>query len=348
MASKIAIRLHQREKRYQPGQKISGDVVVNTDRDWTCNALTVELGWRTDGYGREDSAICETVLLGKKSWKAGKEYRCAFAIKAPAGPETYTGELLNISWYLSAEADIPWAPDPRTETRIELNVDGALKCGAGSYQSGPLMDVWAADPTAAAQQIETAGMAMSGIALALLAMPALLFWVLFAVTENTVHLYLGGCFSLGVIAGIAWILFHRRAEANSMFNLRMAAPSVARGEAMLVTIEGRPEDLARVQTGQAVLVCCESVRKDTGTGNPAKEFTLFTRTIPFSTNHPQPLGADKSSICFDLDVSADAAYSFMSSHNSVDWQIEVILGMQGRRPWVQKRRLVVRPSPANS
>jgi hypothetical protein len=115
-----------------PGEALTGHVVVDVDADVRCRKLTVDFGWRTHGSGNRASGNPQRLVLFEGEWQGGELLRYPFRFDVPAGPDTYHGHHLNVDWYLTANADIPWAFDPKAE--VDLLMDAR---SSDRYDHGP-------------------------------------------------------------------------------------------------------------------------------------------------------------------------------------------------------------------
>lgn len=102
------------------GQPITGFVVVKSDKDSRCKGLTVTCYWSTHGRGNAAHGDVESATLFEGEWQEGKGYRYPFKLAAATWPPTYYGNMINVSHYVQAEAQIPWANNPKTLQEFSL------------------------------------------------------------------------------------------------------------------------------------------------------------------------------------------------------------------------------------
>lgn len=102
------------------GQPITGFVVVKSDKDSRCKGLTVTCYWSTHGRGNAARGDVESATLFEGEWQEGKEYRYPFKLATATWPPTYYGNMINVSHYVQAEAQIPWANNPKTLQEFSL------------------------------------------------------------------------------------------------------------------------------------------------------------------------------------------------------------------------------------
>ena len=117
---RVALSLNQQGTTVSPGGELTGEVVVHVDAPVTCNGLTVVPEWRTSGAGNAATGEGEKVVLFTGQWDAGA-HRYRFCVRAPLGPFTYDGKLVDVRWNVKTRADVPWAIDPKAEAPFTLS-----------------------------------------------------------------------------------------------------------------------------------------------------------------------------------------------------------------------------------
>jgi len=113
-ACNLTIELDEPSRARTGGEPISGVVLVATEKEVQCKALTVTSRWATHGSGNIAQGEVETKTLFLGSWQPGQPYRYPFALSTAIWPPTYYGQHLNVSHSVKANADIPWAIDAST------------------------------------------------------------------------------------------------------------------------------------------------------------------------------------------------------------------------------------------
>jgi hypothetical protein len=103
---------------FRAGEVIRGSVRLSAPQLVRTKGVTVELGWRVRGRGNPGSAVVQTVTL--PSGQILGEEALSFELKAPNGPVSHRGELLEVSWFVRAQVDIDWAIDPKAEVPVTL------------------------------------------------------------------------------------------------------------------------------------------------------------------------------------------------------------------------------------
>lgn len=111
----LYIRLDRADRVYNVGDTISGAVHVTVDKEVNCREIKIENFWKTRGKGNTDSATASQESVFPGILKPGM-YEYPFSFEVEEFPITYHGNYLNIDWHIKAQADIPWAFDPKYYT----------------------------------------------------------------------------------------------------------------------------------------------------------------------------------------------------------------------------------------
>ena len=107
----LEITLDKSEKTYASGQKITGELKAVIHEEWQCDALELFLGVNGFSESKEKAQNFKLKitddrvkkLLYQGQWNPGR-YTYPFEIDVPDGPFSYKGSLIELSWYLKAEA----------------------------------------------------------------------------------------------------------------------------------------------------------------------------------------------------------------------------------------------------
>jgi hypothetical protein len=121
----LDITLDEPNRTFEPGDRVTGRVIVDVDKSVRCDGLTVTHLWKTHGRGNTDRGEVGAETLFTGEWESGR-YEYEFDFEQPPGPQTYHGENLNVDWYVHVTADIPWALDPDSETDHLARYTGSL------------------------------------------------------------------------------------------------------------------------------------------------------------------------------------------------------------------------------
>jgi hypothetical protein len=99
------------------GEPLSGKVRIAADEPATCRAVTVSLGWHTEGRGDRDEQTVWETRLHEGEIPAG-EMEFPFRAELPRGPMSYAGHYVNVLWEVAARIDLAWKRDPAAQQRI--------------------------------------------------------------------------------------------------------------------------------------------------------------------------------------------------------------------------------------
>lgn len=116
----LDVLLDRPQASYQPGEPIAGKVRVRVDADCRCNGLRLEMAWGTHGSGTVEGQSLGVRSIWQGEWRAGQVREYPFELTAPNIPYTYRGHHVNVDWTIEAQADIPWAIDPRAQANFVL------------------------------------------------------------------------------------------------------------------------------------------------------------------------------------------------------------------------------------
>ena len=114
----LKLTIFDREDHYQFGDTVNGEVEVDVNKDCNCNGIDLVLLYRAHGRGNRFEKKTTSLRLFQGRLVAGARKRFSFEAKLDSGPVTYHGKYLNVDWYVRAQADIPWAIDPKGEGDI--------------------------------------------------------------------------------------------------------------------------------------------------------------------------------------------------------------------------------------
>jgi len=93
------LRLDEARSVFAPGEEVAGSV------SWQLPAaperVALRLFWRTDGRGTEDLEVA----LEEVFEAPGERDRRSFLFRLPAGPYSFSGKLISLSWGLELVAE---------------------------------------------------------------------------------------------------------------------------------------------------------------------------------------------------------------------------------------------------
>lgn len=124
VACKIVINIDDPRPR-TGGEPITGTIVVRPEKQTTCKGLIAKCTWSTHGRGNVDSGEVDSQTVYEGTWQAGQEYSYPFKLNTAAWPPTYYGSFLNVSHYVSAQAKLSWATDPKAQVEFPVIASAA-------------------------------------------------------------------------------------------------------------------------------------------------------------------------------------------------------------------------------
>jgi hypothetical protein len=84
---------------FLPGETVEG--VASWHLDAPPQSIELRLFWYTEGKGDQDVQIVETVSFDQP----GTDDRRAFRVRLPAGPYSFSGKLISLSWAFEVVAE---------------------------------------------------------------------------------------------------------------------------------------------------------------------------------------------------------------------------------------------------
>ncbi|MBM4425098.1 MAG: hypothetical protein FJ030_17250 [Chloroflexi bacterium] len=97
--------------RFDPGGTLQGAVQVTPRDNINCKAVTVRLGWHTEGRGDRASGNAVEIPIAQGNLSANTPIYHQFSVILPREPWSYAGHYINIIWEVKVTIDIPLAPD---------------------------------------------------------------------------------------------------------------------------------------------------------------------------------------------------------------------------------------------
>lgn len=95
----ISITLDRQQKRFEPGQPLSGEYQIDAVAPTELDAVELSVLWYTEGKGDEDLAVHHFERLTNEGRQAGSlhEFR-RFQTVLPQSPLSYEGVIVKICW----------------------------------------------------------------------------------------------------------------------------------------------------------------------------------------------------------------------------------------------------------
>jgi hypothetical protein len=312
------------DRRYRGGERITGRVVARVDADCRCNALTISRFWSTGGKGNRRTGGHATKNLFSGEWRRGQTYEYPFDFLAPLEPLTYHGRILSVDWRLVANADLPWASDPKASQIVTLR-PGSLP---GMGRARPV------DLLARSFELDRR---TTGCLAGFLAFIA--FLLLFA-------LPVGPLFS----AALFYIVFRLSRRHLAEWKLGQVSVQIPGGEAwpggkVPFQIGFTPRMNANVRSISAVLRAIEQVTRGSGKNRRTFKETLYQqRTVVVGQRTVGPRSGLVADGSFDLPNLP--AYSFRTRDNEVRWSITVKIDIPKWPDWEKTQVFRLGPAPS--
>ncbi|EDM77023.1 hypothetical protein PPSIR1_16020 [Plesiocystis pacifica SIR-1] len=323
----IHIEFDRTVRRFAPGEPITGAVVVSVDAETQCKALPLTLGWSTHGKGNRNGKQVARYNLFSGTWSPGT-YRYPFNLPCPVSPLTYHGKLLNVDWYLTTSADVPWALDPKARQDLwVLPAQGSpfdLVQGESEH----------VENSAAGKVIGVIVMCMLGL-IGLIPLGAAL------ATFSPLMIV----FSLlwwGVLGVIAWSVIKPRVAKSvfSSFDAQVQRTSAAH---LAVSVHYRTQK--RVNMITAKLEVEEVVVHGAGTNRTTHRELRYSDPRPVMVN---ATGQQHHQFAFQLPDPALVGFSFGASDNDLVWKVVLDCDIEQWPDLEETIPLQVRPRPVAS
>jgi hypothetical protein len=342
----IWIELNRSDRRYKPGETVEAIVHVKVDEDCDCKGLGLRRFWRTHGKGNRDRGPIEEVTLFEGEWSAGEYHRYSHTFPAPDGPFSYHGQYVNVDWYLSARADLPWALDPRAEE--EFLVEPGPTTGSATL----------GDPKSDLLLLDTAR--LSGLSLALVLLfggPFLTIGAVFLTLgvfrlvngpghEAVPFMFMGGMFSLfgGLLLTFAFTQYLAGRKVGSI-EAQLRPRVVHPGESVEVSLRLMPPGRLELNAITAALVGEEVAVSGSGTSRQTFRHPIHEEEQALAV----PVGVTGSHAGSYLDLQTrftlpdPAPPTFCAGDNRVHWKIQFRVDIPRWPDWVEEQALVVVP-----
>lgn len=320
----LRISLDQPDASYQIGDTVHCTVHVSVSDSVECKGLTLNRFWRTHGRGNRVSGNSEKIVLFKGRWAPGEyQYKHSFEIRN--GPLTYHGKIVNVDWYLKAQADIPWAFDPKAETEFLVK--------RRPHAEGP--DIFED------HEIETQDTSHSARANSkwLAAIPLLLLGIggsmLYSgYNESDIQsLFIGGMMSaFGLF--VAFKFFRNTLAERKVSNVRVSVqPKQLRPDSHCkINLGFTARDNLNLNQISATLLGTEIAVSGSGTKRTTHRHEFYNR--PHTLHRGSTITVGRRVSCqLDLAIPADAAASFSERDNRVEWKVELTIDIASWPDW---------------
>jgi len=320
----LSIELDQPERRYRPGDIITGLVRVEVDRETKCEGLTLSYQWRTHGRGNRAEGFELPDELFRGQWRPGT-YTYPFRIVCPHEPVTYHGEALNLDWYLDARTDVPWAIDAKTSVDffVDYGAEAAYELVVGFDEDSKLALSSTLAPTPALLLLLVPGLGAG-------------FYMLYlGLTDHYIAL-LAGLAWLGIVGFFAFTLVKKRVAKSAFTRFDWRVSGGVDGPLVVELDYGVRQ---RVNAVEAKLIAEEVVVSGSGTNES------IHCEIVSSSSARQVVGASAGTLRFELDVPhpSTVGYSFEVEDNQLRWYVVLDCDIESWPDLEQRLGLELRP-----
>lgn len=352
----VELRLEREDRVFSPGDPVRGTVQVTCGERCDIRKMVLKREWRTHGRGTTERGGPEDMVLASQlSLPSGGTRSFSFEFEAPGSPNTYRGRVINIDWYVRAEADMAWARDPTDEQEIIIQT-APDRDGADEPVDAPLRPVRLADlPAGALDRLQAvqppkrfllprrakevklsspAGCALVGCLLVVFVLPILLFLGIFASAfVDVAPGWVAGLVFLAIAALIGYFVFGNRLAAQRLGDtqLKLASQTVRRGSTLVWFLECQPARPVTLRTIVATLICKEVATSGSGTTRKTHEEVLEQREMRLEN---VDLGGGEA-VVFPgrFAIAGDAGCSFKGDTNEVRWDLKVSVDLPGWPDW---------------
>jgi hypothetical protein len=365
--SKCTVELHLEgeDPAFTPGEPIRGTVQVTAGEPCDVRKLVLGLEWRTHGKGNTDRGRPEEVVLATDlSLIPGAPQTFSFEFEAPEGPFTYRGSIINLDWYVRANADLAWARDPGAETEILLRPPRSD--GPAELADTPLRPVRIADlPAGVIDKLEAVeaprrwrvpegvktvklstpvGCALFGCVLIFLIIPFLLFagMLLTTFVEATPG-WVSGPILLAVAALIGYFVFRNRLAAGRLgeTQLKIGSQTVRRGATLDWFLECEPPRPVTLRSVVATFTRTELATSGSGTRRTTHRKVVEEREMRVDDVALE--GGEAVMFPGRFAIGHDTPLSFGYNSNQVLWELKVNVDLPNWPDWSRKVPVEVVP-----
>lgn len=307
----LDIQIDHKKSHYQFGETVTGQVLINADKNIKCKHVVVSAGYKAHGRGNTESADCfrEEVFSGTIT-PGQHSYPFSIQIKGAKGnlPNSHQGHYINIDWFVFARAYISWRIDPRAEEYFVVRSDRPSKI---EYEDGNLNELGK----------HLIYIVLSGLlAISLLLFPALILKKAFDIGPVIVMLI--GC----VVAYFSFYWFRRYFQYKRYGHVQVAlSKSLTKENQLHGQFILMPNSNISVDSIRAYLEYEEITVSGSGTSATtySHDEVIDETSIAVTNNHLMANEAFKSK--FTLTFPKYAAKSFDLSDNNIQWRVKIVI-----------------------
>lgn len=325
--SKCDISINTNRTNYLLGDTVKGQVTVEVNKECKCDGLVLKKYWRTHGKGNRSSGGREALNLFQGVWQPGI-YTYSFSFELNDGPFSYHGHYINVDWYLSAQADIPWAIDPADEVEFILEKGTEeLPDNLSGYEMHHVDDK--------VSSIQDFGVFKYFPLLFVIAGVAIIYY------EQS-YLF-GGIFSI-VGAVVFYKVIQSSIAEKKLGNVECSIDenNVNAGENISFTIAFTPNTDITINAASVKLIGKEVAVSGSGTKKTTHTHTLYANETAILSRGTFTKGMPVRDKC-RFDIPLDAAPSFNASDNCISWTLDIEIDIPRWPDWENSLPVNVRP-----
>ena len=318
---KLDLILDEPDVVHSGGGTISGRVEVTVDEDVTCKELEVRTHWTTHGRGNISSGSEDKVIIYQGDWRAGHRATYAFELPISEWPPTYHGHHLNIEHFVEAQANIPWAFDPKASQPFQMHSTKQGSGEKGSYKEG--------------------GINWIGL---LIAFAAIAF--AFSPGPRLLNLPLAGVWWLGVVGIfclVPWIIRNVLPKwALGSISAELDAESYCTGGTIGGTISISPRKSVQINGIQMTVSGEEECVSGSGSHRRTYRHTLFegkeqlAESMILNPGHP-------NQFALGFTLPADAPPSIDLGSNNIQWSVDLRIDIPRWPDWYISMPIHINP-----
>lgn len=335
----LQVVLDEPNRVFEPGDRVTGRVVVDVDDGVTCNGLEVQHRWKTHGRGNTDWGKTDSQVVFEGEWEQAGSYEYEFEFVQPPGPQTYHGHYVNVDWYVYVTADIPWALDPDAEVDHLISYTGSRD----AYQIG---SEEAAEKAGQPQKGVSGCLGAFGVALAVAAGALLVS----APGSGDGEMLCGGLIMLPLGLWLAWTGVSRFLAKKKLGEIEVVLEParVFPGETLTCRVVVNPPKTIELNDLNFKLTAAEIAVRGSGTNKRTYRQDLFEATTSTPWSSPQTLEGGVEHVFEEtFEVPEDGPPSFDSGDdNKLQWLVETHVDIPSWPDWASQNTLIVVPGEA--
>jgi hypothetical protein len=346
----LRLSLDRDDRTYRPGERLAGEVAVESDRGLDCHAVEVWLECVVEGRAPPERSEQGRVVVFRGYVPAGALAE-RFHVQAPAGPLSYAGELVRVAWRIHGQARLDLRADLRAEEEIRIVPWPAEAASSGyreavlapstSYEQGPTERPRTAPPPMEVGGLGAAAAGASGAALILAGGVG----AMIAVMSGGTALLLGGL--AAAAAGAGTLAARERLRAAHLVGkakLSALPEVVVAGQPVVASLRIAAERATVLPRLSFALIGEEVAALEGESDAEAHHAEIFFDEHVLRDVRLVPGEAFEASETFT--VPEGAAPSFSGRFNEVRWEVRVTAVLPDGDAWRHALRLSVQPRGA--